>query len=152
MLLILDYYNYVSYYVYVTRLNFGRRVVLFHSENLKFAYCHSNGSGLLLLLKITRQKLFLPYSEFLPRKPANEVTSYRPISLLPIPSKIFEKLLLNIIRNDTEIQDITPDYQFGFREHHSTIQQTHRIVNIITASLEKKTILHSCVSRYCPGL
>jgi hypothetical protein len=28
----------------------------------------------------------------------------------------------NRIRNDTEIQDITPDYQFGFREHHSTIQ------------------------------
>jgi hypothetical protein len=54
-----------------------------------------------------------------PGKPANEVTSYRPISLLPIPSKIFEKLLLNGIRNHTEIQGITPDYQFGFREHHS---------------------------------
>jgi hypothetical protein len=87
-----------------------------------------------------------------PGKPANEVTSYRPISLLPIPSKIFEKLILNRIRNDTEIQDITLDYQFGFREHHSTIQQTHRIVNKIIASLEKKAILHSCVSRYCPGL
>jgi hypothetical protein len=73
-----------------------------------------------------------------PGKPASEVTSYRPISLLPIPSKIFEKLLLNRIRNDTEIQDITPDYQFEFKEHHSTIQQTHRIVNKITASLEKK--------------
>jgi hypothetical protein len=49
-----------------------------------------------------------------------------------------EKLLLNRIRNDTEFQDITPDYQFGFREHHSTIQQIHRIVNKITASLEKE--------------
>jgi hypothetical protein len=65
-------------------------------------------------------------------------TSYHPISLLPIPSKIFEKRILNRIRNDTEIQGITSDYQFGFREHHSTIQQTHRIVNKITASLEKK--------------
>jgi hypothetical protein len=49
-----------------------------------------------------------------PGKPANEVTSYRPMSLLPIPSKIFEKLLLNRIKNDKEIQGITPDYQFGF--------------------------------------
>jgi hypothetical protein len=73
-----------------------------------------------------------------PGKPANEVTSYRPISLLLIPSKIFEKLLLNRIRNGTEIQGITSDYQFGFREHHSTIQQSHRIVNKITASLVKK--------------
>jgi hypothetical protein len=73
-----------------------------------------------------------------PGKPANEVTSYRLISLLSIPSKIYEKRLLNRTRNDTEIQDITPDYQFGFREHHSTIQQAHRIVNKITASLEKK--------------
>jgi hypothetical protein len=57
-----------------------------------------------------------------PGKPANETSSYRPISLLPIPSKIFEKLLLNRVRNDTNILDTIPDYQFGFREHHSTIQ------------------------------
>jgi hypothetical protein len=74
-----------------------------------------------------------------PGKPANEVTSYSPISLLPIPSEILEKLLLNRIRNDAELQDITPDYQFGFREHHSTIQQTHRTVNKITESLKKNT-------------
>ena len=29
-----------------------------------------------------------------PGKPVDDVTSYRPISLLPIPSKVFEKLLL----------------------------------------------------------
>jgi hypothetical protein len=71
-----------------------------------------------------------------PGKPANEASSYRPISLLPTPSKIFEKLLLNRIRNDTDILDTIPDYQFGFREHHSTIQETHRIVNKIAASLD----------------
>ncbi|PNF35987.1 hypothetical protein B7P43_G02293 [Cryptotermes secundus] len=73
-----------------------------------------------------------------PGKPINEVTSYRPISLLPIPSKIFEKLLLNRIRCDTEIHEIIPDYQFGFREHHSTIHQTHRIINKIATSIEEK--------------
>jgi hypothetical protein len=35
-----------------------------------------------------------------PGKPANEVNSYRSISLLPVTSKLFEKLLLKRIRND----------------------------------------------------
>jgi hypothetical protein len=73
-----------------------------------------------------------------PGKPVNEASSYRPIRLLPIPSKIFEKLLLNRVRNDTDILDTISDYQFGFREQHSTIQQTHRIVNKTAASIEEK--------------
>jgi hypothetical protein len=71
-------------------------------------------------------------------KPVNEVASCRPISLLPILSKLFETLFLSRLRNGIEIQDLVPDYQYGFREHHSTIQQTHRIVNKIVVSLEKK--------------
>jgi hypothetical protein len=73
-----------------------------------------------------------------PGKPANEVNSYRPISLLPVTSKLFEKLLLKRVRNDLGLSIIIPDHQFGFREGHSTIQQTHRIVNKIIISLEGK--------------
>jgi hypothetical protein len=73
-----------------------------------------------------------------PGNPFNEVASYRPISLLPILSKLFENLFLNRLRNYIELQDLIPDNQFGFREHHSTIQQTHRIVNNIAVSLEKR--------------
>jgi hypothetical protein len=86
-----------------------------------------------------------------PGKPVNEVTSYRPIGLLPILSKISERLLLNGIRNDPEIKDIVPNHQFGFRQHHSTIHQTHRISNKIPTSMEKKTILHYSVFRHHPG-
>jgi hypothetical protein len=73
-----------------------------------------------------------------PGHPVNEETSYRPISLLPVLLKLFEKLFLNRHRNDIELQDPIPDYQFGSRENHSTIQQTHRIVNKIAVSLKKK--------------
>jgi hypothetical protein len=73
-------------------------------------------------------------------KPANEVNSYRPISLLPVTSKLSEKLLLMRIRNDLDLSTVLPDYQFGFREGHATIQQTHRIVNKIATSLEEETL------------
>jgi hypothetical protein len=49
-----------------------------------------------------------------PGKPINDVTSYRPISLLPVPSKIFEKLLLQRVRSDIDLTAFLPNYQFGF--------------------------------------
>lgn len=75
-----------------------------------------------------------------PGKPANEVTSYRPISLLPILSKLFEKLLIKRIKPLLEDKNLIPDYQFGFREKHSTIDQVHRITNIIERTLEEKKV------------
>jgi hypothetical protein len=70
-------------------------------------------------------------------KPADEVNSYRPISLLPVTSKLFEKLLLKRVRNDLGLSIITPDHQFGFRGH-STIQQAHGIVSKFITNLEAK--------------
>lgn len=75
-----------------------------------------------------------------PGKPPHEVTSYRPISLLPIMSKLFEKLLLKRLNPIIEERHLIPDYQFGFREKHSTIDQVHRITNIIEQALEQKKI------------
>lgn len=75
-----------------------------------------------------------------PGKPAHEVASYRPISLLPIMSKLFEKLLIKRIKPILEDRNLIPDYQFGFREKHSTIDQVHRITNIIEKTLEEKKV------------
>jgi hypothetical protein len=44
-----------------------------------------------------------------PGKPVNGVISYRPISLLPIPSKVFEKLLLKRLRRDVDLSALLPD-------------------------------------------
>jgi hypothetical protein len=68
-----------------------------------------------------------------PGKPPNELTSYWPISLLPIVSKVFEKLLRMVENNR-----LTPNHQFGFRHRHSTIEQAHRIVQRINEALENK--------------
>jgi hypothetical protein len=75
-----------------------------------------------------------------PGKPAHDVASYRPISLLPIPSKVFEKLSLKRLRSDVGLSHLIPGYQFGFRPGHSPIQQAHRVVNAIVTSLEERTL------------
>lgn len=71
-----------------------------------------------------------------PDKPPENVTSYRPISLLPIMSKIFEKLLLK--RLEPFLAGKIPDHQFGFRKSHSTIDQCHRVTTYINQALEQK--------------
>jgi hypothetical protein len=75
-----------------------------------------------------------------PGKPHHESTSYRPISLLPIMSKLSEKLLLKRLKLMIEDTYLIPDHQFGFRTQHSTIDQVHRITNIIEQSLEEKKV------------
>jgi hypothetical protein len=71
-----------------------------------------------------------------PGKPPNELTSYQPISFLPILSKVSEKLLLKRLLQMVENNGIIPDHKFGLRETHSTIELTHRIVQRINEALE----------------
>lgn len=72
-----------------------------------------------------------------PGKPPHDVSSYRPISLLPILSKVFERLLLHRIQPTLTERNIIPRHQFGFRKQHATVEQVHRIVDIISKSLEE---------------
>lgn len=76
-----------------------------------------------------------------PGKPVHEITSYRPISLLPVLSKVFEKLLLKRLQPIVNRQKLIPDHQFGFRKKHSTIEQVNRIISTINSDFEEK--------RYC---
>jgi hypothetical protein len=80
-----------------------------------------------------------------PGKPPNDPTSYCPIILLPILSKVFKKLLLNRLIPFIVHQNLIPNHQFGFRQWHSTIHQTHRIVHKINEALNDK---HSCSTAF----
>jgi hypothetical protein len=71
-----------------------------------------------------------------PGKPAEEITSYRLISLLPILSKLFEKLFLTRIKPIIQEKRIIPDHQFSFRQKHATIEHVHHITTIINKVLE----------------
>ena len=73
-----------------------------------------------------------------PGKPLEDVASYRPISLLPIISKLFERVLLHRLKPYLATNNIIPNHQFGFREGHSTIEQVHRVYNTLRDALELK--------------
>jgi len=78
-----------------------------------------------------------------PGKPATELTSYRPISLLPLLSKLFEKLLLTRLKPILDEKQIIPTHQFGFRCNHSTTDQVHRITTLIEKTVEEKQVCSS---------
>lgn len=73
-----------------------------------------------------------------PGKGPQTVTSYRPISLLPIASKILETLFIKRLMPIIESTFIIPSHQFGFRKHHGTIEQVHRLVETIQDTFENK--------------
>lgn len=67
-----------------------------------------------------------------PGKPRDHVTSYRPISLLSIPGKVFEKCISDILNSYLSTNKIMINQQFRFRRGHSTIQQIIRITQMVT--------------------
>ena len=71
-----------------------------------------------------------------PGKPQHEAASYWPISLLPVMSKLFEKLLNKRLKPIIERRNPLPNQQFGFRSEHSTIDWVHWITNIVEKALE----------------
>ena len=48
------------------------------------------------------------------------VKNWRPISILPLPGKILEKICTKYLLNDLNLNNILSDYQFGFRHGLST--------------------------------
>lgn len=63
--------------------------------------------------------------------------NYRPISLLPTLSKIFERVILNRIHEFEKNNNNLNQEQFGFRKGRSTVQQLARITNVISNGLNQ---------------
>jgi hypothetical protein len=73
-----------------------------------------------------------------PGKTHTDVESYRPNALLPIMSKFFGKVILKRLKLIIEKYQLVPSHQFQFRSKHSSIDQVHRITDVIEKSLEQK--------------
>ncbi len=67
-----------------------------------------------------------------------DISNYRPISMLPDFSKIFEKLIHKQISNFFTNQNLFYNSQFGFRSKHSTVHALISAVENLHEAIEKK--------------
>ena len=71
----------------------------------------------------------------------SDITNYRPISLLPVLSKIFEKLIHSRLTKFFDDNNVIYNKQFGFRKKHSTIHVLNTAVTQIINSLNKNNVV-----------
>ena len=64
--------------------------------------------------------------------------NYRPISLLPIYKRLFEKLLYRRLIKFIDKNDILYDLQYGFRNKHSTQYAILDIVNTVHSNMDNR--------------
>ena len=67
-----------------------------------------------------------------PNKPPTDPNPYRPISLLSIVGKLFERIIASRLSTHVDQKLLLPDVQFGFCKKHSTISQLARITDYIS--------------------
>ena len=77
-----------------------------------------------------------------PKLPGN----YRPISLLPVLSKVFENILAHQIRTYIEVHNLLSCRQFGFRENCSTDQLVFQLINKLKLKLSSKPTKYATVA------
>lgn len=63
------------------------------------------------------------------------ITNYRPVSILPIFGKIFEKIIYRRLYSFLSTNGVLTDQQFGFRKKHSTTHALHKSVDDIIKSI-----------------
>ena len=72
-----------------------------------------------------------------------EISNYRPISILPIISKVFEQLTLIRLNNFLDTSGILNNSQHGFRKKLSTITAAFELIEKIHTDLENKLAILS---------
>ena len=74
----------------------------------------------------------------------HDVGNYRPVSLLPLPSKIIEKNVHNRLSSHLEDNDLLDINQGGFRKNHSTIHTVTKLTNDIFNGINTREVTLAC--------
>ena len=72
---------------------------------------------------------------------SNQITNFRPISVLTFFSKIFERVMYNNLVHFLDSNARLYQYQFGFRQGHSTRQAIITVVEKIASSLDNSDLV-----------
>ena len=65
------------------------------------------------------------------------VSNYRPISILPVFSKVLERIMYNRVYNHVDSKGLLYEKQFGFQRNNSTEHVMFQLTLDITNSFEK---------------
>ena len=87
-----------------------------------------------LLIQSKSQK----FSLFLKTGDPEKLENYRPISILPAFSKLYEKVVHNRIYKYLTNHNLLYNNQFGFRRNHSTYMALIQLVNNITSAIDNR--------------
>jgi len=77
-----------------------------------------------------------------------ELKDYRPISILPILSKVYEKLVLKQLTKYIEEQNIYHQYQSGYRKNHSTTTLLLKLYDDIKCSMQRSELTVAIFADY----
>ena len=66
--------------------------------------------------------------------------NYRPISILPAISKVFERVIFNQVHQYFKQNDLYFDSQYGFRECHSTELASYELIDRILLHMVKDEV------------
>ena len=69
------------------------------------------------------------------------MSNYRPVSVLPLFSKILERVMYDRVLNFINKHDLLYKYQFGFRNQHSTNTALIVIVNKIVDAIDDNELV-----------
>ena len=69
-----------------------------------------------------------------------KVQNYRPISLLPLPGKVLEKLVHQQLSDHLETESLLTDTQYGFRKKLSTIHAIAQVTDFVSKKLDTKLV------------
>ena len=67
-----------------------------------------------------------------------KVQNYRPISLLPLPGKLLEKLIHSQLSEHLEEISYLTENQHGFRKSHSTVHSVAQLVNYVSSKRDQR--------------
>ncbi|KAL7286456.1 hypothetical protein TKK_0019402 [Trichogramma kaykai] len=112
---------------------------IIQSYTIIFNNCINNGYFPIIWKKVK----ILPILK--KNKPPNLPSSYRPISLTPANSKVYESVINNLVSGFTYSREIIPHNQFGFKFKHSTCHALHKFSHIVNSHLHHGNVVGACL-------